>query len=174
MSAAQQQAVPRKVPGRRELRRRLERGKELLRARLARRPVPRVCDAGVSMSSWRSRSTRGSAGFVIDAVEGLKLATPAFDHVVVPVTVIILVALFAVQSRGQCRQRAVTAQFRVSSTGDELLGLHEKLDLTNPTGPQLDVALRMATVNAADTLNFGAGKNLGLVEKGRFADIFKI
>ena len=40
---------------------------------------------------------------VLSAVEGLKLATPAFDHVVVPVTVIILVLLFAVQSRGTAR-----------------------------------------------------------------------
>ena len=43
---------------------------------------------------------------VLSAVEGLKLATPAFDHVVVPVTVIILVALFAVQSRGTARVAA--------------------------------------------------------------------
>jgi KUP system potassium uptake protein len=40
---------------------------------------------------------------VLSAVEGLKLATPAFEHVIVPVTVIILVALFAVQSRGTAR-----------------------------------------------------------------------
>jgi KUP system potassium uptake protein len=40
---------------------------------------------------------------VLSAVEGLKLATPAFDHVVVPVTVVILVVLFAVQSRGTAR-----------------------------------------------------------------------
>ena len=40
---------------------------------------------------------------VLSAVEGLKLATPAFDHVVVPLTVVILVALFAVQSRGTAR-----------------------------------------------------------------------
>ncbi len=40
---------------------------------------------------------------VLSAVEGLKIATPAFDHVVVPLTVVILVALFAVQSRGTAR-----------------------------------------------------------------------
>jgi KUP system potassium uptake protein len=40
---------------------------------------------------------------VLSAVEGLKLATPAFEHFVVPLTVIILVALFAVQSRGTAR-----------------------------------------------------------------------
>src|SRR6476659_8846169 len=37
---------------------------------------------------------------VLSAVEGLKLVTPAFDHYVVPLTVIILVLLFAVQSKG--------------------------------------------------------------------------
>jgi KUP system potassium uptake protein len=43
---------------------------------------------------------------VLSAVEGVKLATPAFDHVVVPVTVVILVMLFAVQSRGTARVAA--------------------------------------------------------------------
>jgi KUP system potassium uptake protein len=37
---------------------------------------------------------------VLSAVEGLKVVTPAFEHYVVPITVIILIALFAVQSRG--------------------------------------------------------------------------
>lgn len=37
---------------------------------------------------------------VLSAVEGLKIATPAFDPYVVPITVVILIALFAVQSRG--------------------------------------------------------------------------
>jgi KUP system potassium uptake protein len=40
---------------------------------------------------------------VLSAVEGLKIATPAFEHVIVPLTVVILVALFAVQSRGTAR-----------------------------------------------------------------------
>jgi KUP system potassium uptake protein len=37
---------------------------------------------------------------VLSAVEGLKLAAPALEHYVVPLTVFILVVLFAVQSRG--------------------------------------------------------------------------
>jgi KUP system potassium uptake protein len=37
---------------------------------------------------------------VLSAIEGLKVATPAFDEFVVPLTVVILIALFAVQSRG--------------------------------------------------------------------------
>ncbi len=40
---------------------------------------------------------------VLSAVEGLKLVTPAFEPYVVPLTVIILIALFAVQSRGTAR-----------------------------------------------------------------------
>ena len=37
---------------------------------------------------------------VLSAIEGLKVATPAFEPYVVPLTIVILVALFAVQSRG--------------------------------------------------------------------------
>jgi KUP system potassium uptake protein len=43
---------------------------------------------------------------VLSAVEGLKVVTPEFDQFVVPLTVIILVALFAVQSRGTARVAA--------------------------------------------------------------------
>jgi KUP system potassium uptake protein len=37
---------------------------------------------------------------VLSAVEGLKIAAPAMSHYVVPLTIVILIALFAVQSRG--------------------------------------------------------------------------
>jgi KUP system potassium uptake protein len=37
---------------------------------------------------------------VLSSVEGLKLATPAFEHAVVPLTIAILIALFAAQRRG--------------------------------------------------------------------------
>jgi KUP system potassium uptake protein len=40
---------------------------------------------------------------VLSAIEGLKVVTPAFDAYVVPLTVVILVALFAVQSTGTAR-----------------------------------------------------------------------
>ena len=40
---------------------------------------------------------------VLSAVEGLKVATPALDELVVPITVVILVLLFSVQSRGTAR-----------------------------------------------------------------------
>src|SRR5262244_3607901 len=40
---------------------------------------------------------------VLSAVEGLRLATPAFEHYVVPLTVLILFVLFSVQSSGTAR-----------------------------------------------------------------------
>jgi KUP system potassium uptake protein len=40
---------------------------------------------------------------VLSAVEGLKVETPAFDDYVVPITVVILIALFSVQSRGTAK-----------------------------------------------------------------------
>src|SRR5947199_999124 len=43
---------------------------------------------------------------VLSAVEGLKVATPAFDPYIVPLTVVILVALFAVQSYGTAKVAA--------------------------------------------------------------------
>src|ERR1700760_2592683 len=43
---------------------------------------------------------------VLSAVEGIKLVTAAFDSYVVPLTVIILVLLFAVQSRGTAKVAA--------------------------------------------------------------------
>ena len=43
---------------------------------------------------------------VLSAVEGLELATPALQHYVLPLTIVILVALFAVQRRGTARVAA--------------------------------------------------------------------
>jgi len=43
---------------------------------------------------------------VLSAIEGLKVATPAFEPFIVPLTVVILVALFAVQSRGTAKVAA--------------------------------------------------------------------
>ncbi|MEX3939983.1 potassium transporter Kup [Paraburkholderia sp. BR10937] len=40
---------------------------------------------------------------VLSAIEGIEVATPAFSHFVVPITVVILVALFAVQPLGSGR-----------------------------------------------------------------------
>ena len=43
---------------------------------------------------------------VLSALEGIKVVTPAFDAYVVPLTVLVLVFLFAVQSRGTARVAA--------------------------------------------------------------------
>ena len=43
---------------------------------------------------------------VLSAIEGLKVATPAVDPYIVPATAVILVALFAVQSKGTARVAA--------------------------------------------------------------------
>src|SRR5271169_5284520 len=44
---------------------------------------------------------------VLSAIEGLKVATPAFDDFVVPTTVAILIVLFAAQSRGTAKVAAL-------------------------------------------------------------------
>jgi KUP system potassium uptake protein len=44
---------------------------------------------------------------VLSAVEGLKVATPAFDEFVVPITVVILILLFAAQSHGTAKVAAL-------------------------------------------------------------------
>jgi KUP system potassium uptake protein len=44
---------------------------------------------------------------VLSAIEGLKVATPAFDDFVVPLTVVILIALFSTQSRGTAKVAAL-------------------------------------------------------------------
>jgi KUP system potassium uptake protein len=50
---------------------------------------------------------------VLSAVEGLKLVTPAFEHYVIPVTIGILIGLFAAQSRGTARVAAFFAPVMV-------------------------------------------------------------
>jgi KUP system potassium uptake protein len=44
---------------------------------------------------------------VLSAVEGLQVATPVFGPYVIPITVVILIGLFAVQSRGTAKIGAV-------------------------------------------------------------------
>src|SRR5205814_3335090 len=56
---------------------------------------------------------------VLSAIEGLKLATPAFDPYVVPITALILVTLFAVQSRGtRSEERRVGKECRARWWGE--------------------------------------------------------
>ncbi len=44
---------------------------------------------------------------VLSAVEGLNVATPAFEHFIIPITIITLIGLFAAQSRGTGKVGAI-------------------------------------------------------------------
>ena len=70
---------------------------------LGRRSWPLLALGVVGASMFIGDSMITPAISVLSAVEGLKLATPALEHYVVPLTVFILVALFAVQSSGTAR-----------------------------------------------------------------------
>ena len=58
--------------------------------------------------SWASSAPRSSIGdgvitpaiSVLSAVEGLEVVSPAFEHYIVPITLIVLLGLFAVQKHG--------------------------------------------------------------------------
>jgi KUP system potassium uptake protein len=70
---------------------------------LGRRSWPLLALGVVGASMFIGDSMITPAISVLSAVEGLKLATPTFEHFVVPLTIFILVALFAVQSSGTAR-----------------------------------------------------------------------
>jgi KUP system potassium uptake protein len=70
---------------------------------LGRRSWPLLTLGVIGASMFIGDSMITPAISVLSAVEGLKLATPALEHYVVPLTVFILVGLFAVQSRGTAR-----------------------------------------------------------------------
>ena len=72
-----------------------------------RRTAPIYMLGVIGASMFLGDSVITPAISVLSAVEGLKLATPAFDHVVVGLTVAILVVLFAVQSRGTAKVAAL-------------------------------------------------------------------
>ena len=67
---------------------------------LGRRTTPIFIFGMVGAAMFYGDSLITPAISVLSAVEGLKLETPAFEHYVVPLTIVILIALFAVQSRG--------------------------------------------------------------------------
>src|ERR1700720_2706515 len=78
-----------------------------LASRAIGRRTPLVFMLGViGASMFLGDSVITPAISVLSAVEGLKLATPAFEHYVGGLTVAILVILFAVQSRGTARVAA--------------------------------------------------------------------
>jgi KUP system potassium uptake protein len=70
---------------------------------LGRRSWPLLALGVVGASMFIGDSMITPAISVLSAVEGLKLATPALEHFVVPLTVFILVVLFSVQRNGTAR-----------------------------------------------------------------------
>jgi KUP system potassium uptake protein len=70
---------------------------------LGRRSWPLLTLGVIGASMFIGDSMITPAISVLSAVEGLKLATPALEHYVVPLTVFILVVLFSVQSSGTAR-----------------------------------------------------------------------
>jgi KUP system potassium uptake protein len=71
-----------------------------------RRTAPIYILGVIGASMFLGDSVITPAISVLSAVEGLNLATPAFEHYVVGLTVAILVVLFAVQSRGTAKVAA--------------------------------------------------------------------
>jgi KUP system potassium uptake protein len=70
---------------------------------LGRRSWPLLALGVIGASMFIGDSMITPAISVLSAVEGLKLATPALEHYVVPLTIFILVLLFTVQSSGTAR-----------------------------------------------------------------------
>src|SRR5258707_2430620 len=73
---------------------------------LGRRSWPLLALGVIGASMFIGDSMITPAISVLSAVEGLKLATPALEHYVQPATIVILIALFAVQSRGTAQVAA--------------------------------------------------------------------
>ncbi|MGH6815547.1 MAG: KUP/HAK/KT family potassium transporter, partial [Hyphomicrobiaceae bacterium] len=75
---------------------------------LARRNAPLIFGLGiVGASFFFGDAVITPAMSVLSAVEGLKLVNPAFENLVLPLTVVVLVALFAVQSHGTAKVAAL-------------------------------------------------------------------
>jgi KUP system potassium uptake protein len=70
---------------------------------LGRRSWPLLVMGVIGASMFIGDSMITPAISVLSAVEGLRLAAPALEHYVVPLTVLILVVLFSVQSGGTAR-----------------------------------------------------------------------
>jgi KUP system potassium uptake protein len=70
---------------------------------LGRRSWPLLALGVIGASMFIGDSMITPAISVLSAVEGLKLAAPAFEHFVIPLTVFILVVLFSIQSGGTAR-----------------------------------------------------------------------
>ena len=85
------------------------------RRALGRRSLPLLALGIVGGAMFIGDSMITPAISVLSAMEGLKIATPALSNYVVPMTVVILVLLFSVQSRGTAMVAVSVA--RASSAG---------------------------------------------------------
>jgi KUP system potassium uptake protein len=74
---------------------------------VGRRSTPILLIGVVGAAMFYGGSFITPALSVMSAVEGLRVAAPAFDPYVLPITIVILVALFAVQSHGTGRVSAL-------------------------------------------------------------------
>src|SRR5687768_11332778 len=74
---------------------------------LGRRTTPVLILGIIGASMFYGSSFITPALSVMSAIEGLKIATPAFEPYVLPLTIVILVALFSVQSRGTAKVSAL-------------------------------------------------------------------
>jgi len=74
---------------------------------VAKRSTPVIMGLGIAGASFfYGDAVITPAISVLSAVEGLKLISPAFDRFVVPLSILILITLFAVQSRGTSKVAA--------------------------------------------------------------------
>ena len=74
---------------------------------VAKRSAPLIMGLGIAGASFfYGDAVITPAISVLSAVEGLKLVSPAFEDVVLPLAVVILIGLFAVQSRGTAKVAA--------------------------------------------------------------------
>lgn len=68
---------------------------------VAKRSAPVILALGIAGASFfYGDAIITPAISVLSAIEGLKLVTPAFEQAVVPIAIVVIIALFAVQSRG--------------------------------------------------------------------------
>jgi len=74
---------------------------------LGRRTTPVLILGIIGASMFYGSSFITPALSVMSAIEGLNIATPAFKPYVLPLTIVILVALFSVQSRGTAKVSAL-------------------------------------------------------------------
>ena len=97
---------------------------------------------------------------VLSAIEGLAVVTPAFDRAVVPLTVVVLTALFAVQSRGTEKMGRVFGPvllvwfFAIGALGARQIAAHP--EIVGAFDPRLGVAFLRDAGLRTTLLVFGA------------------